>query len=75
MLEEYKDSDGVATREFKTLRNEIRRKDAIINEKSKEIAKLEFLVIHGRHELLKKKLITVDEIKVFLENQVNNKHI
>ncbi|MBL4941145.1 MAG: hypothetical protein JKY81_05710 [Colwellia sp.] len=31
-FEEYKDSDGVATREFKTLRNEIRRKNTIIIE-------------------------------------------
>jgi hypothetical protein len=71
-FEEYKDSDGVAAREFKTLRNEIRQNNIIINEQSKKIKKLEFLVIHGRHELLKKKLITIDEIKVFLENQVNN---
>ena len=71
-FEEYKDSDGVATREFKALRNEIRRKDIMINEKSEKIKKLEFLVIHGRKELLKKKLITVDEIKVFLDNQVSN---
>lgn len=62
-MEEYESSDGVATREFKRLRNEIESNLVKISKQDKEIERLRFLVTQGRHELFKKKLITFEEVR------------
>jgi hypothetical protein len=61
-MEEYKDSDGVATREFKRLRNEIRFRDITINKQNKELSRFKTMATAARHILFKKKLITPEEV-------------
>tara|TARA_R110000772_G_scaffold60095_3_gene135639 strand:- start:1530 stop:1730 length:201 start_codon:yes stop_codon:yes gene_type:complete len=61
-MEEYKDSDGVATREFKRLRNEIREKDSITSKQNQELRRFKTMATAARHILFKKKLITPEEV-------------